>query len=419
MGDIDRMINAFLDGKFDFETLDYQLDPSSPYYDEWLAKEKIRKEEEERAAKERPTGLDYFMQAKWSPARGTYLDGDVLPLSGAAARGGQDDDYISERVRSPDPPGMVPDPYGFDKVADFISKLDWKVRDRGRLAREADSRAAEGEQVRAGYWDPTDQAGTPPQAPPQAVDPTSPQPAGADRGAIQQQMWEQFQKMNPNLDYGAVARQSGAYTDESVPYYLSDKIPQGTFSDNSQNVLPPGQTDQDLYDFVNYQARMDEAQRKLDPRSRGYDQSGAEKLRAMAEEYANRGVTEQELQNQGTSSAADMIRARADKLSAEAQMKLAEAGLTRYGNPVGGDRGSGVDVAGLAKGLLASNEKFSQAEYDKAVQLINLGDERGALRILAPYIPELANNPEFATAPPGIRSGEEYVTPDGRIGVAP
>jgi len=295
---------------------------------------------------------------------------------------------------------MVPDPYGFDKVSDFISKLDWKVRDRGRLAREADSRAAEGEQVRAGYWDPTDQAGTPPQAPPQAVD-----PAGADRGAVQQQMWEQFQKMNPNLDYGAVARQSGAYTDESVPYYLSDKIPQGTFSDNSQNVLPPGQTDAEFNKSIEELIKKQRMDSLLDPRSRSYDPAAAEIITKHEEE---------------------MERNKAFILNAQAQMMMAQSEARN--SLMGGqeqqkapsfkpDPDRIADAIDRAFIEIENSAEMNPIEKKKLTDQLNRaklflasGRNDAALQIVG----NLTGNPDFANPPRGVMDlGEGAVAPDG------
>jgi len=393
MGDIDRMINAFLDGKFDFETLDYQLDPSSPYYDEWLAKEKIRKEEEERAAKERPTGLDYFMQAKWSPARGTYLDGDVLPLSGAAARGGQDDDYISERVRPPDPPGMVPDPYGFDKVADFISKLDWKVKDRGRLAREAAGRGAAEDQERAGYYDPTAESGQAQQASQQSMDLGGPpQPGENERAAL---MWEQFQKMNPGLDYTKVAQQAGG------------NVPGGNFSAMESNIkeMTPGASDAEFNKSIEELIKKQRMDSLLDPRSRSYDPAAAEVITKHEEE---------------------MERNKAFILNAQAQMMMAQTEARN--SLLGGqekpetpsfkpDPDRIADAIDRAFVEIENSAEMNPIEKKKLIDQLNRarlflasGRNDAALQIIG----NLTGNPDFSGPPPGVMDlGEGAVAPAG------
>jgi len=86
-----------------------------------------------------------------------------------------------------------------------------------------------------------------------------------------QNSWDAFIAMNPNLDLDKVARQAGGIPG-SFP--VTNEYG-GEISDNSQNVLPPGQTDQDLQktaDKIDLQNKMESM---LDPRSRGYDPEGA------------------------------------------------------------------------------------------------------------------------------------------------
>ena len=152
-----------------------------------------------------------------------------------------------------------------------------------------------------------------------------------------------------------------------------------------------------------------------DKRSRAYDPgSAAQKIEMIKQEQESQAVSAQ--------TRIQEIQANIAMKEAEAYEMLAGQGLNAGGYPFGG-RGAGaesVDVSGLAKSVFNDmNSGLDEATYGQVLRLIDLGREKEALTLLAPFVPELAGNPMYAKAPPGINSGEEYVTPDGRIGVAP
>ena len=329
MSDAKRLINAFLDGKIDLHTLDYQLDPSSPYYDEWLAKEKLRKEEEARASRRRPTGLDYFMQAKYTPSRGVYLPGDVKPLSGAAERGGQDDDYISERVRPPDPPGMVPDPYGFDKVADFLRDLQFKVVDKERLARQGTlsqdddtsmtvspkDQPMPGGRVNLPVYNKRDPFGINSSIGDLAVPDGTTVPMREPWEVEHEANFAKFKEMNPNLDYAKVAQQSGG------------NVPGGTLSvtDNEFWDDPSHpQSNQAYYDAVDKMVYEQELRSRQDPRSRGYDPTTAQQM--IDAKIAERDASANEIYGK-----AQMLRAQAEG----GQLEMARRAMEMENTPIG------------------------------------------------------------------------------------
>jgi len=218
-------------------------------------------------------------------------------------------------------------------------------------------------------------------------------------------MWEQFQKMNPNLDYGAVAHQSGAYTDESVPYYLSDKIPQGTFSDNSQNVLPPGQTDAEFNKSIEELIKKQRMDSLLDPRSRSYDPAAAEIITKHEEE---------------------MERNKAFILNAQAQMMMAQS--EARSSLMGGqeqqkapsfkpDPDRIADAIDRAFVEIENSAEMNPIEKKKLTDQLNRaklflasGRNDAALQIVG----NLTGNPDFANPPQGVMDlGEGAVAPDG------
>ena len=86
-----------------------------------------------------------------------------------------------------------------------------------------------------------------------------------------QNSWDAFIAMNPNLDLDKVARQAGG---RPGSFPVTNEYG-GEISDNSQNVLPPGQTDQDLQRTADKITLQNQMEASLDPRSRSYDQGGA------------------------------------------------------------------------------------------------------------------------------------------------
>ena len=124
----------------------------------------------------------------------------------------------------------------------------------------------------------------------------------ADRRA---EMWQKFQEMNPNLNYNAVAIQSGARDDWVTPD--TREHTGGTLSEMPGSEAQRRQ-EQSLYDYVENDIPQQEAMRMLDSRSRAYDPAAAQVLldRATGKETA----------------AAEEIKARAWEL--EGQNKLAE-----------------------------------------------------------------------------------------------
>ena len=93
------------------------------------------------------------------------------------------------------------------------------------------------------------------------VEQPPPPPPVAEKSTADQ-MWGQFQDMNPNLDYDAVAKQSGG------------NVPGGAFSQMPESAKQKEQV-QSLMDYVQNEIPKEEIARKLDPRSRAYDPQGA------------------------------------------------------------------------------------------------------------------------------------------------
>jgi len=232
-----------------------------------------------------------------------------------------------------------------------------------------------------------------------------PQPGQNERADL---MWEEFKAMNPNLDYEAVARQSGG------------NVPGGSFSQMPESEAQKRQ-EQELYDFVNNQVPYDEAMRKLDPRSRGYDPKGAEVLLNMLESQRNAKIAEQEVAGRTQGTAADMIRARAAMMEAEAAKSLADRGLTSGGYPFGGGGGKNNEldqIADLADRVYSTNPKMTEDDMNAINAFILKGDRENAIRVLAKYVPQLGMNPDNAMPPAGAQAvarqeGRPAITPQG------
>jgi len=86
---------------------------------------------------------------------------------------------------------------------------------------------------------------------------------GEIRGRNQQAILDMFKKMNPDLDYDAVARQSGG------------NVPGGSFSAVERKNVPKAQTDEEFIRWVNEDLPKYTASSMLDSRSREYNPEAA------------------------------------------------------------------------------------------------------------------------------------------------
>ena len=157
------------------------------------------------------------------------------------------------------------------------------------------------------------------------------QPAGIDKEALvtgpqadapypsggygQEEIWRRFQEMNPNLDYEAVARQSGG------------NVPGGTLSvtDNELWDDPNSpQSDAAYMQWVKDFTYEQELARRQDPRSRMYDPESARQM--IEAKVAERDADVREIYNR-----AQMLQAKA----AERQVELAQEAMKAEATPVG------------------------------------------------------------------------------------
>jgi len=125
---------------------------------------------------------------------------------------------------------------------------------------------------------------------PDAVEPSYPQ----EGGFKQEDMWAEFQRMNPNLNYAKVAQQAGG------------NVPGGNFSAMESNIkeMTPGASDEEFNQSINELRQRQQEDALLDPRSRSYNPDAAKVIFDRAGEKE--------------SNAADMIFNRAQELQSKA-----------------------------------------------------------------------------------------------------
>jgi hypothetical protein len=216
---------------------------------------------------------------------------------------------------------------------------------------------------------------------------------------------DDFQQANPDLDYDAVAAQSGGAT------------PGGSFSAASRSDVPYAQSDEALFKFVNEQIPLYEARRKLDPRSRAHDPQGAELLMMMASQQRRDSAYE-------IGQIAERQKAETADKEAMLMESLVEQGMIPSGlKQPSAEPASKVKVADIIKlaNEVIDNVQGDSVEMDMmAVKgAITVGNEELALRLLAKYIPSIATSlegPGSAPPPPGVEElGEGFaVAPDGK-----
>jgi hypothetical protein len=196
---------------------------------------------------------------------------------------------------------------------------------------------------------------------PQQVAPPYPREGfGAD------EIWSQFQAMNPDLDWGKVAEQAGG------------NVPGGNFSQMESSVTyTPTKMDEELFRFVREDIpRMDLA-RKLDMRSRAYDPEGA---KILLEEMSNRQLGEY----YSDISAAQMLQAKAAEDRAAIERRKAEYALSPAGMK--------ADQIGRVAELLAQSGMADTGDLMMMVQIQALyatgdpNDEAKADELWAGYL---------------------------------
>ena len=232
---------------------------------------------------------------------------------------------------------------------------------------------------------------------------------------LEQNSWEQFQAMNPNLDYAAVAQQAGG---------IPGSFPAENEFGGAISEMPPSAKQQeqvqDLMDYVQNQIPQDELARKQDPRSRAYDPGGAAQLLLKMKQ-------DQESQAMSAQTRIQEIQANAAMKEAEAYEMLAGQGRTAGGYPHGGDTQGGESVSKQAEGWAESILSFMTGKDPKADDAIRR--DASIVRILADLgrMDEVKSildkysgqNPDDAQPTQGTkdvarREGTRAVTPTGR-----
>ena len=129
---------------------------------------------------------------------------------------------------------------------------------------------------------------------PQQVEPAYP----SEGGFAQDEILRRFKELNPDLDYDAVARQSGG------------NVPGGSFSAVERKNVPKAQTDEEFIRWVNEDLPKYTASSMLDSRSREYNPEAAKIIfDRLAQERGDK---------------AGMIQARGDELRGQADMARAQ-----------------------------------------------------------------------------------------------
>jgi hypothetical protein len=265
--------------------------------------------------------LDYLRGRKPRPAT------NIERMFGAPARGGAEE------------PPIVPFDGGtFNVTPDGMYEVPPGVFDGGTFDVTPDgTRRTGGYSVPPGVFDggTFDVVATGPdeQYVSERVIPPDPPPEISERD----RMWEEFQRMNPDLDYDAVARQALEMDGGG-----GKSVPGGTLTELPEQDLPEGQRDEDLINWVNDNKLQWAIESKTDPRSRNYDPQGAaillETLRQQQE--SEKSAAELEI---------DKIKANAEMKNAEAYATLAGGGMTGGGRPFGGGKsGDGVQVKSIS-----------------------------------------------------------------------
>lgn len=126
-----------------------------------------------------------------------------------------------------------------------------------------------------------------------------------------EEIWNAFRRMNPNLDYAAVARQSGG------------NVPGGTFS-QMPDTRPPAQSDEAFYQWLKDFTYEQELARKQDPRSRAFDPEGAQRM--IDEKLGEEKSAVEKIYNE-----AQMVRANAEAGQLALARAAAEYARTREG----------------------------------------------------------------------------------------
>lgn len=190
---------------------------------------------------------------------------------------------------------------------------------------------------------------------------------GGSRGRAADEIWRRFQEMNPDLDYEAVARQSGG------------NVPGGSFSDmrlspgvKSVKESTPGASDEAFYQWVKDFTYEQDLARKMDPRSRAYDPRGAELMISERE-------GEREAANTAESNAIAKIYALARQAEVENTVSETARRMQLESSPAGQVR---VLAASLLNAADPTTEGHVRDAAMRAIVLAEQGDVQGAWLLL-------------------------------------
>ena len=187
---------------------------------------------------------------------------------------------------------------------------------------------------------------------PDAVEPAYPQ----DGGFKQEDMWAEFQRMNPGLNYAKVAQQAGG------------NVPGGNFSAMESTIKEqtPGASDAEFNKSIEELTQRQQMDSLLDPKSRSFNPAAAKVLLDRA--------------GQKEETAAQVIYNRAQEMRGQAELDQATMIKRQYelSNTPEGKLGSTID-------FILKNSEMRPDLFDKAIMArvaLDNGDIERASKIL-------------------------------------